>query len=407
MKTIRTITISYRQLQINRSRSVFAVIALSVGIAAVITMTAIGNGARIQAVSQLEQMGTNLITINAGKVSDVIARREKTDRITTLRMKDCEIIASRCPSVREVVPSLSGMVKVKSGHTATLAMINGVTSPYFRIRNFQLAAGDLFTVTDDKLCQRVAVLGSQVSETLFGNRNPVGEIIMAGRVPFTVIGVLRSKGISDEGANLDAQVIIPVTTASRRIFNIDYINRIFISVASRPEMKQAEEEITSVLRETHRLDLRKKANDFTIDNQITAMEASDSSARSFTWLIAGVSAIALLVGGTGILAVMMLSVRARNPEIGLRMAVGAKRKDIVQQFMTESALLGVAGGVTGISVGLIIAGMVTITSSWNITVSAASIIVSLLFSLITGLAFGVIPARKAAEANVIGAIQRE
>lgn len=407
MITGRTIGIAIRQLQINRGRSVFAIIALAVGITTVISMFAVGNGARKQALDELEQMGTNLITINAGKVKNVMERKDSSDKVTTLRMKDSEIIRERCAMVKEVVPSLSGSVKLKYGNIATVYMVNGVTHPYFNMRNFQLSYGSLFTDEDDRFSRRVAVLGSEVSTNLFGKANPVGKTILLGKVPYTVIGSLRSKGANAEGGNLDAQVLIPVNTAMRRYFNMDYLSRIFVEVNDRSQMKRAEEEITALLRDHHKLDARGKANDFTIDNQLTAIEASESSSRSFTWLITGVSFIALLIGGTGILAVMLLSVRLRIGEIGLRMSVGATRKAIVLQFMTESTILGFGGGFTGILLGLLITTILSFSSTWYITISPISILLSLLFSLLTGAIFGVIPANKAASVNPITALEKE
>ncbi|HEY4785172.1 MAG TPA: ABC transporter permease [Bacteroidales bacterium] len=407
MKLTKTIKLSFRQLLINRSKSFFAMTGLSVGVAAVITMVAIGNGAREETLRQLDQMGTNLITVNAGKVKKVMERRDQTDLVTTLRMKDCEAILSGCPSVKAAVPSLDGMVKVKYGNTTTKCMINGVSTDYFKVKNFTVAHGDVFSQTDDKLCRRVTVLGGQVNETLFGNENPVGNTVFIQRIPFTIVGVLKSKGVTADGANVDAQVIIPVNTALRRIFNADYLRRIFIEVTDKGKMKASEDEIISVLRETHRLDFKGKENDFTIDNQLNDIQAAESSARSFTWLIAGVSAIALLVGGIGILAVMLLSVRERNEEIGLRLSVGAKRRDIVWQFLTESAILGFAGGFIGFMTGFIISTVVKYTSQWQISISPASVIISLLFSVAIGLVFGVLPARKASQSDPILALQKE
>ena len=407
MKITKTIKLSFRQLLINRSKSIFAIIGLSVGVASVITMVAVGNGAKKKTLSQLEQMGTNLITVNAGKVKKVMERKQKTDLVTTLKMKDCEIILNSCTSVKEAVPSLDGLVKVKYGNVTTRCMINGVSTSYFEVKNFTIAQGNVFSATEDKLCQRVAVLGGQVNQTLFGNENPVGKTILIERIPFTIVGVLKSKGISADGANEDAQVIIPVNTALRRIFNADYLKRIFIEVSDGKKMKEAENEIISVLREVHGLDFKGKENDFTIDNQLSNIRISESSAQSFTWLIVGVSSIALLVGGIGILAVMLLSVKERNAEIGLRLSVGAKRRDIVRQFLTESAILGFAGGFTGFTIGFVISVIVKYTSHWQISISPASVFISLLFSVATGLVFGVIPARKASLADPISALQKE
>jgi putative ABC transport system permease protein len=407
MMSRRTIGIAIRQLQINRGRSVFAIIALSVGITAVISMFAVGNGARKQALDDLEQMGTNLITINAGKVRNVMQRKDSSDKVTTLSMKDTEIIRERCAMVKDVVPSLSGSVKLKYGNIATVYMVNGVTAAYFDIRNFQLSHGGFFTDEDDRFGRRVAVLGSEVCANLFGKANPLGKTILLGKAPYTVIGSLRSKGANAEGGNLDAQVLIPVNTAMRRYFNMDYLNRIFVEVNDRSQMKRAEEEITAILRDHHKLEVRGKADDFTIDNQLTAIEASESSSRSFTRLITGVSFIALLTGGTGILAVMLLSVRVRTGEIGLRMSVGANRTDIVLQFMTESAILGFSGGLIGIFLGLMISAILSFTGTWHIIISPISILLSLLFSLFTGIIFGVLPANKAASVNLITALEKE
>jgi len=407
MTIIKTIKISFKQLLINRGKSFFAIIGLSIGIASVITMVAIGDGAKKETLNQLGQLGTNLITVNAGKVKNVIQRRQNTDLVTTLKMKECEVILSRCPSVKEVVPSLEGTLKVKYGNTATSCMVSGVSPSYFRIKNFSLEKGELFSQMDDKRYMRVAVLGGQISQTLFEKEDPIGKTLLVGKVPFTIIGVLKCKGTTASGSNLDAQVLIPINTAMRRIYNVNYLNRIFVEVSSQSKMKEAEDEIVSALRDYHRLEVRGKENDFTIDNQLTDIQAGESSAQSFTWLIVGVSAIALLVGGIGILAVMLLSVRERNSEIGLRLSVGAKRRDIVWQFLVESSILGFAGGLTGFTIGFVVSEVIKYTSPWHISISPVSVLISLLFSIIIGLVFGVIPAQKASSADPITALQKE
>ena len=407
MKFKRIILISFRQLLINRSTTVFAIIGLSIGVASVITVVSIGNGAEKAAINQLEKTGTNLIVINAGKVKKVILRRDKTDLVTTLRMKDCEAIVDGSPFIKEAVPSLDGMVKVKYGNIITKCMVNGVSSPYFKIKNFVFNYGDVFSESDNHFCQRIAVLGGQVSQTLFGNEDPVGKTLFIERIPFTVIGVLKSKGITADGANEDAQVLIPINTALRRIFNTDYLRRIIVETKDRSEMKMAETGIVDILRKSHGLASEGKENDFTVNSQLSDIQAIESSSRAFTWLIAGVSAVAILVGGIGILAVMLLSVKERNEEIGLRLAVGARRKDIVNQFLAESVLLGFSGGITGFVTGFTASVIVKYVSEWHISLTPGPVLGSLLFSILIGLISGVLPARRASQADPISSLQKE
>lgn len=407
MKFKNTIKLSARQLVVNKSKSIFAIIGLSIGVAAVITMVSIGKGAKEQAIGQLEAMGTNLIVVNAGKIKKVMERRQKTDLMTTLRLKDVEVILEKSPSVKEVVASQDQSIRVKYGNIASTCMVNGVSAPYFQVKNFTIHQGEVFSEEDDQTFQRVAVLGSQVKETLFGNENPIGKTILIGRVPFTVIGTLKSKAASRDAANEDAQVLIPINTAMRRIFNLTYLKRLFIEVNDRKKMESAEAEITAALRSTHKLDVRGKPDDFTIENQKADIQAAEESSRSFSWLIVGVSTIALFVGGIGILAVMSLSVKERTPEIGLRMAIGARRTDIVNQFLAESTILGLLGGILGFVTGAIIAVLVGHFTQWITSLSIISAMASLVFSIVVGLAFGVIPARKAAKADPILALQKE
>jgi len=407
MNLKKSILISSRQLLINRSTTVFAIIGVSIGVASVITMVSIGNGAKKAAIDQLEKTGTNLIVINAGKVKKVMQRRDKTDLVTTLRMKDCDAIVEGCQLIKEAVPSLDGIVKVKYGSIITKCMINGVSSPYFKIKNFIVERGNVFSPIEDHTYQRVTVLGGQVSKTLFGNEDPVGKIIFIDRIPFTIVGVLKLKGVTTDGANEDAQVLIPINTALRRIFNSDYLRRIIIETNGRKEMKMAENEIVDILRKTHKLEAGGKENDFTVSSQLSDIQAIESSSRSFTWLIAGVSAVALLVGGIGILAVMLLSVKERNEEIGLRLALGARRTDIVNQFLAESVILGFAGGIAGFIAGFAASEIVKYTSQWNTSLTFGPVIGSLLFSIIIGLIAGVLPARRASRADPISALQKE
>ncbi|MGD8727911.1 MAG: ABC transporter permease, partial [Gemmatimonadales bacterium] len=278
---------------------------------------------------------------------------------------------------------------------------------YREIRNFELTIGEFFSADDDRLSARVAVLGATVKDNLFGDDYPIGEIIRVENIPFEVIGVLRSKGVTAEGANEDDQIMIPLRTALRRVFNDAHVNNIHVRAERQDLMRQAEEEIRTLLRERHRLVSKGLPDDFTIQNQITAIEAEEATAESFTLLIVGIAAISLIVGGVGILAVMLIAVRERTSEIGLRMAVGARQRDILMQFLSEALILGFAGGLLGVLLGVAGAALVGWTTRWEMIVPAEFVLLALAFSLSVGLFFGVYPAQKASRLYPIDALRTE
>jgi putative ABC transport system permease protein len=288
-----------------------------------------------------------------------------------------------------------------------MTTVLGTTSDYVEIRNFRLSGGRVFTEEENKAGLRVTVLGNQIVEDLFAGTDPIGEIIRVGNIPFEVIGTLAPKGVSAEGADEDSKILIPINTALRRVFNIDYINNIHVRVARREWMDSAEADIQALLRERHRLDRFGKPDDFTIQNQLIALQAEEETSASFTVLIAGVAAISLFVGGIGILAVMLMSVRERTNEIGLRMATGARPRDILVQFLSEATLLGMMGGLTGATIGLTGSWALGIWTAWETAVSTDSIVFSLVFALTVGLFFGVYPARRASLLDPIEALRAE
>ena len=392
---------------LNKSRTFFAIIGLSIGITTVIVMVSIGNGAKKKMTEQFEKMGGNMIVVNSGKMGKVIGRKQQINLATTLTLKDAEAIEEECSSVEKVVPTADTYVKIKYGDATTMSMVQGASSDFPVVKNFHVEKGRFFTSKEDKLVKRVAVLGYQIQTNLFGNENPVGEIIMIKNIPFEVIGTLASKGVSAEGANEDKVIVIPIQTSLRRVLNRDYLNRIFVKAKNKEAMNPAESEIESLLRKRHKLDIRNKENDFTLDNKLNAMAAEKESSQIFTWLIVGIAVISLLVGGIGVLAVMLLSIRERTGEIGLRISVGARKKDIVWQFLSEALMLGISGGVTGIVAGLLISVIIGSTTQWQTYISASPIILSAVFSISIGLIFGVFPALKAAKLDPILALQKE
>jgi len=407
MKIYKNIKLSWKALFLNKSRTIFAIIGISVGITAVMVMVAIGNGAKREIDNQFAKMGINLIIINSGKVDKVFGRTQQTNRVTTLKQKDVQAIKEQCRNIEQVMPSIDGTLKLKYDGISTMTLVYGVTSAFPEVNNFPVKTGRFFTDIENKLSKRVVVLGEEVRKNLFYDKDPIGETIRIDKIPFEVIGVLTSKGVSPDGANLDNKVIIPIKTAQRRVFNVNYLNQVYVKVSDQNYMHIAEKEIESLLRERHRLNIRDKKNDFTLNNQLNAIKTQKESIETFNWLIIGVAGISLLVGGIGVLAVMLLSVKDRTGEIGLRLSIGARKRDIIWQFLSESLLLGFSGGTVGIVLGLIIAWIIGITTSWQTYITLISVLVSVLFSISIGLIFGVFPARRAANLDPIVALQKE
>jgi putative ABC transport system permease protein len=367
----------------------------------------VGEGAQREVIRIIQEMGTNLLVVSAERTQAFAGREFEPGLVKTLTRDDADAIREECPSVEIVAPSQHKRLLARYEGSAVQTKILGTTPEYTDIRNFQVVDGEFFTEEDDKLAARVAVIGAAVRRNLFGEDYPIGQTIRIENIPFEVIGALRPKGVSAEGSNEDDQIMIPLRTALRRVFNQSHISNIHVRAERRDLMRPAEDEIRAVIRERHRLTFRDLPDDFTIQNQITALEAEEATAASFTLLIAGIAAISLLVGGVGILAVMLIAVRERTPEIGLRMAVGARRRDILVQFLSEALILGLAGGVLGVAVGMIGALVVGWTTRWNTVVPFDFIGVALVFSLSVGLFFGVYPARQASLLFPIDALRSE
>ncbi len=407
MKNYRNIKITRNALLIHKMRTLLALVGITIGVAAVILMVAIGNGAQKEILDRIEQMGTNLIVVNAGQARVVAGRRRQVSNVTTLTLKDSKAISEECYTVSLTAPAQSKKFKVKYGNYLTNTTVLGTVPEFQDIRNFSTAKGEFFSETENRAGQRVAVIGKSVQENLFNNDDPIGEIIHIGKVPFTVIGVFKEKGVNSEGVDEDDQIIIPLNTALRRVFNISYINTVFIQVKSSKMMNQAVEEIKELLRDRHRLERLSKPDDFTIQSQADVLETEKETSDTFTLLIVGIAAISLFVGGIGILAIMLMSIKERTNEIGLRMAVGARPRDILLQFLSEASILGLFGGLTGVIIGVAGSIIIGFSTEWETAISISSIFVSIGFSLSIGLFFGVYPARNASLLDPIEALRSE
>lgn len=407
MKTARSLKISRKQLAAHKMRTALALLGIIIGVSSVIIMVSIGKGAEKQVSSRIEAMGTNLIIVNAGQVQRTAGRQQVSGTVTTLTREDAEALIEECPAVRAATPVQGGKLPVKYKNLAANTTTTGTTADILTIRKLKVVRGSFFGDEDIIGSRRVAVLGRTVVENLFEKSEPVGETIRIGKVQFEVVGVLEAKGSDLNGVDQDDQILIPISTAMRRLFNIPYINAIHIEAVSKDKMALAQQQVREILRERHRLNKQDKADDFTIQNQTDLIEAQRETTEAFTVLIASIAGVSLLVGGIGILAIMLMAIKERTNEIGLRMAVGASRKDILVQFLLEASVLSIGGGIIGIGIGVagsLVTGAVTRLET---SVSPPSVVLSFTFSMAVGLFFGVYPARKASRLDPITALRTE
>lgn len=407
MKLIKNIRLSWKALLLNKIRTFFAIIILAIGISTIMVLTSISKGAEMKISEQFGNMGTNLIIVSSGKIVKVIGRQQKINQVTTLTLNDADAILNECSLVGKVVPSIEKAVSVKYSNVSTKTMVQGITIDYPEIKNFTVAQGRFFSENEDKVMKRVAVIGDYIQKNLFGNSNSIGETFFIGTIPFEVIGVLSAKGLSPEGTNEDNVVLIPIHTAQRRVLNVDFLSRIFVQAKIKADMNLAEKEIEYLLRERHKLNQLNKKNDFTLDNKLNAIKAENESLSSFNWLVTMVTGFILLIGGIGVLSVMLLSVRERISEIGLRISIGARRSDILKQFLCEAAMLGITGGIAGTIFGIMLSVIIGNTTEWQTNFSLQTAMFSIGLSISLGLIFGVYPAFKAAKLDPIQALQKE
>ncbi len=405
MKLSRNILLSCEILGAHKLRTLLSVIGIVVGIATVVLMVSAGRGAEKQILDRIREMGVNLITVNAGQTRVIAGRQRQTSTVTTMTTADAEAVARQCPAVSRAASAVVRRLAVRWEDQNTNTSIVGTTPAMLDIRNIELAAGRRFDAEENRTRRRVAVLGPTVTANLFEGTDPLGLQVRIGRVPFEVIGVTRSKGMDVNGIDQDDLILVPLESAMRRLFNVDYIDTIHAQAEGAELLNRAEGEIRALLRDRHRLG--DKPDDFTIQNQATLLEAERETAQSMTLLIGSVSAISLVVGGIGILAVMLISVRERTHEIGLRRALGATRRDIRLQFLLESGLIAGAGGVTGVLVGVAAVVAIGWLGYWPAIISWPAAFGGCVFSIAVGLIFGIYPATRAAALEPIEALRGE
>lgn len=407
MKIARSIVISAKQLTAHTMRTVLALVGIIVGVSAVIVMVSIGMGAQQEVLSKINDMGKNMIIINAG-VPITRGSRSFIRRVPdTLKMRDIESLFHQVPAIEQISPYQSRSFSVKYRNANVFTTIVGTSPEFVNIRNYRLAGGHYFSHQEDMSFSRVAVLGYRVKDSLFEHLDPVGETIIIGHIPFTVIGHLQEKGSDIDGNDQDNFIFIPINTGLRRVFNINYLRSIYIQLSDNAEFDLTIEEISDILRHNHDLIRHGREDDFSIITQEEILETHKETTDSFTALITSIASLSLLIGGVGILSIMLIAIKERSQEIGLRMSVGASRSDIMLQFIIEASILGISGGLLGIIIGILISYGLVLFAEWTLSISLLSIIVSFFFSFIIGLFFGVYPAYKASLLDPIVALRAE
>lgn len=400
-----SVSIALNALVGNKMRSILTMLGIIIGVGAVIAMVSIGMGVRDQVSNSIAGLGSNLIMVSPGAPSSSGVRQAAGSGIT-LSLKDAQAIANEVDGVNKVAPSVSKQYQLVAGNQNWMTSVMGTTPDYLDVRNMVVQAGSFITDKDLETRERVAVIGPTVSSNLFGDSNPIGQSIRINNTPFRIVGVLESKGQSAGGSDQDDTVVIPLTTAQERLMGITYIQLINIQAESTEIVSDVQEDVTSLLRSRHRLGIDKE-DDFTVRNMVSIMETAEEATGSITLLLGFIAGISLLVGGIGIMNIMLVSVTERTREIGIRKALGARYHNILMQFLIEAVVIGVAGGLAGIALGIGAAYGISAIAGWSTVISSASIIMAFGFSIGIGLFFGIYPARKAALLDPIDALRYE
>jgi len=388
----------------NKSRAMLTALGVIIGVGSVIAMVAIGAGAQKRIAEQLESMGTNTLGIRPGSVTRG-GVRTGMGTVTSLVRGDADAIRD-IPGVIAVSPTVRSSAQVRYRGTNWGTAVEGVTADYIGIKSWPVAEGEFFTEQHVISAAHVCVLGQTVARELFGLANPIGETIVMKGLACQILGVLSEKGASAWGTDQDDRILAPLTTVQRKIMGIDYIDGIEVQTAGRDETYQVMNDIKKLLRQRHRL-LADQPDDFRVFNRAELAKTSEESAKVFTWLLGSIASVSLLVGGIGIMNIMLVSVTERTREIGVRMALGARRRDILWQFLLEALLLSAVGGVIGILLGL--GGAVTLSrfSEFPISITPWSIVLAFSFAAFVGIFFGLHPARKASRLQPIDALRYE
>ncbi len=408
MHGVRTCRVAFRALARNKMRSFLTALGIIIGVGAVIAMVSIGEGAKRGIESRFAAMGTNLLFVSPGSQS---ARgvHGGWGSMQTLKEEDAAAIGQECPAVMYVSPSVSARAQTVYGNKNWNTSISGTGDRYPEVRNWEVESGAYFDENMVKAAAKVCVLGADVKTNLFEDEDPIGKVIRVKKIPFKVLGVLKKRGESGGFGSRDDMIAIPYTTAMRRLQGIDYIQSVDVRAVSSDLMPQAQAQIEELLRVRHRI-APGAEDDFTVRNMSEIAETAAQATQMMTVLLGSIASISLLVGGIGIMNIMLVSVTERIREIGLRMAVGARERDILLQFLTEAVVLSLMGGLIGIGFGVGASKLIKkikMFASFNTVVSIESVLMAFLFAATIGIFFGFYPARKASRLDPIEALRYE
>ncbi|MCI6869302.1 MAG: ABC transporter permease [Selenomonadales bacterium] len=396
---------AFSALMANKMRSLLTMLGIIIGVGAVIAMVSIGMGVRNNIQQSIASLGSNMLIVMPGAENRTGVRGGAGSK-TTLEDEDADAIKAKIGGIDNVSAMVSGSYQVVFGNSNWKTSVQGVSPDYMDIRSLEVESGIFITEHDMVKRNRVAVIGSTVSENLFGGSNPVGQNIRINNQPFKIIGVLKKKGQSSMGQDQDDVIIVPMTTAQERMLGVNYVHSINVQVSSPDIMDEVQENIETLLRQRHHI-AKGQEDDFNVRNLTSLMETMDSTTAMITMLLGAVAGISLLVGGIGIMNIMMVSVTERTREIGIRKALGATFRNIMMQFLIESVVIGIIGGVIGIFMGCTLSIAVAEFFNFNTVITLLPIAVSFSFAVGTGLFFGIYPARKAAKLDPIEALRYE
>jgi putative ABC transport system permease protein len=405
MRVGSTFNVAFRALRRNKMRSVLTALGIIIGVGAVIAMVGIGNGAKAQVEAQIASLGQNVILIFSGSTTSS-GIRTGWGGAGTLKVEDAEAIRREVPGVVGVSEEVVSTTQVAAGNQNWFTRIYGESADYFDIRQWPLADGAPFTSQDVRSANKVCVIGRTTATQVYGNEDPVGQVLRIKEVPFTVTGVLTPKGLSTQGVDQDDIVIMPYPSAMKRVIGGTNLRNINVQIGDARQVEAAQQQIISLLRQRHNI-RPGRDDDFTVRNQQEIAEAATATSRIMTLLLGAIAGVSLVVGGIGIMNIMLVSVTERTREIGVRMAVGAHGSDILTQFLIEAVTLSSVGGVIGIICGVGASKILSAYAHWPTLISLSSIAIAFLFSGAVGIFFGFYPARKAAALDPIEALRYE